>query len=460
MIKKKIHYIKIALIGVLMGITFLFFEPFIHVYLFKKHNFLEELFRPDRHEMWMRSFVISLFILFGFYAQNSLNKREELKEKFRKQSEFLNTVIEALSYPFYVIDVRDYAVKIANRAARKGTTGEIETCYHLTHRSGNPCGGEHHICPLEEVKKTKQPAIVEHIHYDTAGNAINAEVHGYPIFDENNNVIQMIECVLDITRRRQAEKELIKTIRELERSNTELEQFAYVASHDLQEPLRMVASYVQLLEKRYRDKLDTQANEFINYAVEGVIRMQRLISDLLTYSRVGTRSIEFKSVSCEDVVKQVINNLEEAIKEKKGVVTYSNLPAVTADEVQLVQLFQNLISNAIKFSQADVLPRIQIEARRQKVSNNSMEKESAHGEEIMEWVFSVKDNGIGISPEHFKRIFVVFQRLHTRSKYPGAGMGLAICKKIVGRHGGQIWVESELGKGSAFYFTIPEKKEG
>lgn len=456
-VRQKFRYYKVAFIGMGLGVLFLFFEPFIHVYVFHKAHFIDELFNPDIHELWMRSFVMSLFVFFGFYAQNSLNKREELKEKFREQSEFLNTVIEALSYPFYVIDAKDYTIKIANRAARQGVIKDKETCYHLTHRSDKPCGGEHHLCPLYEVKNTKQPAVMEHIHYDASGNAINAEVHGYPIFDENNNVTLMIEYVLDITKRKQAELELIRTIVELERSNIELEQFAYVASHDLQEPLRMVASYVQLLEKRYKDKLDAQANEFINYAVEGVNRMQRLIFDLLSYSRVGTRPLGFKFVSCEDVLKQTINNLREAVNENKAEIIYDNLPIVMADEVQLGQLFQNLIGNAIKFRREDETPCIHIEAKNRKSKRIPNEGESTDSGELTEWVFSVKDNGIGISHDHFKRIFIVFQRLHTRSKYPGTGIGLAICKKIVERHGGEIWVESELGKGTVFYFTIPEK---
>jgi PAS domain S-box-containing protein len=226
---------------------------------------------------------------------------------------------------------------------------------------------------------------------------------------------------------------------ELARSNAELQQFAYIASHDLQEPLRMVTSYLQLFARRYQNQLDTNADEFIAYAVDGATRMQALINDLLAYSRVGTRNLPFEAVDCNLVVKQVIRNLQIAIAESQATVTYDSLPTVIGDETQLAQVFQNLISNAIKF-RGVALPRVHITASRQN----------------REWCFSVQDNGIGIEPDYADRIFVIFQRLHSRTEYPGTGIGLAICKKIVERHGGRIWIESELGQGTTFHFTIPE----
>ncbi len=241
----------------------------------------------------------------------------------------------------------------------------------------------------------------------------------------------------DITDRKQAEERLRQITIEMQHSNTELEQFAYVISHDLQEPLRMVSSYTQLLAKRYRSKLDADADEFITYAVDGAKRMQALLGDLLEYSRVGTRGKSFSLTDSEDIIKQAMANLKIAIEESGALVSYDTLPAIMADEGQLVQLFQNLIGNAIKFRGQEP-PHVHISAkRRRKVI-----------------IFSVRDNGIGIDSQHSKSIFEIFRRLHTREEYPGTGMGLSICKKIVERHGGHIWVQSRPGEGSTFYLTI------
>jgi PAS domain S-box-containing protein len=229
---------------------------------------------------------------------------------------------------------------------------------------------------------------------------------------------------------------------ELSRSNADLEQFAYVASHDLQEPLRMVASYLQLLERRYRGKLDDTADEFIDYAVDGATRMQTLINDLLNYSRVDSRGKSFVLTPCSAILDRAIANLRTAIEATGATITYVPLPEIMADATQLTQLFQNLIGNALRFC-SDQPPKIHIGAQRQADA----------------WLFSVQDNGIGIDSEYADRIFLIFQRLHSRGEYPGTGIGLAICKKIVERHGGNIWVESQLGKGSTFYFTIPDRGE-
>ncbi len=224
------------------------------------------------------------------------------------------------------------------------------------------------------------------------------------------------------------------------RSNKELEQFAYVASHDLQEPLRAVTSYAQLLARKYQGNLDAKADKYINYLVEGATRMQQLINDLLEFSRVGTRSKELVPTACEVVLSHVLDNLKVAIAESNAVVTHDPLPTVMGDEIQLIQLLQNLISNAIKFHREEP-PRVHVKAEQ--------------GEKEKEWVFSVRDNGIGMDSEYFERIFTIFQRLHSKSEYPGTGIGLAVCKKIVECHGGRIWLESELGVGTVFYFTLP-----
>jgi signal transduction histidine kinase len=224
---------------------------------------------------------------------------------------------------------------------------------------------------------------------------------------------------------------------ELERSNTDLEQFAYVASHDLQEPLRMVAGYTQLLAKRYQGKLDADADQYIRFIVDGAAHMQGLIKDLLAYSRLGSREEKVAVTDCEIVLQTALAALRAPIQESGAVVTHDPLPTVTADEFQLLQLLQNLIGNAIKFHNAKP-PEIHVSCRR----------------DGQQWIFSVKDNGLGIEPRHFDRIFVIFQRLHSRQDYPGTGIGLALCKKIVERHGGRIWVESKPGTGSTFYFSL------
>ena len=235
----------------------------------------------------------------------------------------------------------------------------------------------------------------------------------------------------------QSIESLLATQAELARSNAELEQFAYVASHDLQEPLRMVASYVGLLERRYRGRLDSDADDFIEFAVDGARRMQALLSGLLDLSRVGTRGRELESTESDAALRDALINLEQAIAEAGAEVIHEPLPAVLGDRIQLTQLFQNLISNAVKFNAADS-PQVTVSASR----SGSM------------WEFAVADNGIGIDPAHFDRIFQVFQRLHTRDTYEGTGIGLSVCRKIVERHGGAIWPESAKGQGTTFRFTL------
>jgi light-regulated signal transduction histidine kinase (bacteriophytochrome) len=242
----------------------------------------------------------------------------------------------------------------------------------------------------------------------------------------------------EIAERKRARDDLKRTTDQLERSREDLSQFAYAASHDLQEPLRAVRGFVELLQRSYQGKLDATADEYIAFAVDGARRMQRMVDDLLSYSRVGTHGKPLEPVDCNRVVDQAVADLETAIAEHSAAVTREELPTVTADRRQLVQLFRNLVDNAIKF-RSDQPPRVHISARR------------TGGE----WVFSVCDNGLGIDPKYAERIFLIFRRLHEPEKYPGTGAGLAIAKRIVQRHGGRIWVESEAGKGAAFSFTMP-----
>jgi PAS domain S-box-containing protein len=259
---------------------------------------------------------------------------------------------------------------------------------------------------------------------------------------ESAEGILVTAAIRDISVRKQSEEHLVKTVAELKRSNDELQQFAYVSSHDLQEPLRMVSSYTQLLAKRYKGRLDSDADEFITFAVDGCNRMQGLIQDLLAYSRAGTNGKALLEVSTEDALQKALTNLRIAIENGHAVITHDPLPVLTTDETQLTQVFQNLVGNAIKYHAAEA-PRVHVSATRD--SGN-------------EWTFSVRDNGLGIDPQYFERIFIIFQRLHGRDEFEGTGIGLAICKKILERLGGRIWVESQPGKGSTFYFSLPENE--
>jgi light-regulated signal transduction histidine kinase (bacteriophytochrome) len=240
--------------------------------------------------------------------------------------------------------------------------------------------------------------------------------------------------IRDITEQREAEEAL-------KRSNAELQQFAYVASHDLQEPLRMVTAYLSLLEKNYADSFDSRARQYMDFAFEGGLRARDLIRDLLEFSRVDTQGRPFHRTDMEGVVGQVLKNLTVQIKEDEASITRDRLPTIMADDLQMVQVMQNLVSNAIKFH-GEESPKVHISCE----------------EGGKEWVFSVRDNGIGIDPQFRDRLFVLFQRLHPREEYDGTGIGLAVTKKIVERHGGRIWLESELGKGTVFYFTMPRRE--
>jgi len=291
--------------------------------------------------------------------------------------------------------------------------------------------GEKHSVRFEKRYIRKSGAIV----WVDLSVALACDASGVPQYE--------IALFDDITERKKAEAALREAHEELKRSNAELEQFAYVASHDLQEPLRMVSSYTQLLMRRYGDKLDGDAKDFTAFIVDGATRMKQLIEDLLAYSRVGTRDKNFKPVDAESSLKRALTNLRAAIQDSGATVTQDKLPTIPCDEVQLAQLFQNLIGNALKFRKPDVAPAVHVGA----------------AEQGAEWEFMVRDNGIGIEPQYFERIFMVFQRLHDKGEYPGTGIGLAIVKKVVERHGGRIWVQSQPGAGTTFHFTMPKERK-
>ena len=293
---------------------------------------------------------------------------------------------------------------------------------------------------LDNVERRKQGISEKHeFKFKTKdGKDIWTYMSTNPVMDEKGNLLSCCALVYNITDRKKSDQQMLQLTEDLKRSNQELEQFAYVASHDLQEPLRAVTSYTQLLAQRYQGNLDAKADKYINHIVDGATRMQQLINDLLAYSRLGTQGKKLELADCNAAVQQSLRNLQIAIAEKKAAIACDEMPTVMADESQLVQLFQNLIANSIKFCRQDI-PLIDIAARRRE----------------NEWLFYVRDNGIGIDPEYADRIFIIFQRLHGRREYPGTGIGLAMCKRIVERHGGRIWVESQEGKGATFCFTIP-----
>jgi len=283
------------------------------------------------------------------------------------------------------------------------------------------------------------------------------QVYVVPERDSNHFITSVMTIGRDVTRLRQTEETARKLAEELQRSNQELEQFAYIASHDLQEPLRAITSFTQLLAKEYQAQLDGDADMYIEFIVDGATRMQQLIRDLLNYSRVGRYELQLQPIDCNAILERVKKDLQVAISENQAMITADPLPTITADPNQMTHLLQNLISNSLKYrSEAD--PRIHISAKRQIVAEtiDSSHNGSSQGtREPEEWLFSLQDNGIGIEPQYAQRIFGIFQRLHTSDEYPGTGLGLAICQKIVERHEGRIWVESQLGQGATFFFTIP-----
>ena len=326
-----------------------------------------------------------------------------------------------------------------------GQPGDFVGCIHaLTDPAG--CGHSLHCasCPVRNtfasVLRTGQPVhdVEAEAILSVEGNEVRLwlEVSADPlVLDGKRHVILSMN---NITARKQAEETLQQTAEALERSNKDLEQFASVASHDLQEPLRTVSGFVQLLQKKYGNRLDSEADQFIEYAVDGTRRMETLIKDLLAYARVSTRGVELTPTDAGAAFRQALDNLHATIQEAGAEITHGKLPTVRADGSQLVQLFQNLIGNALKF-QGESPTKIHVDVCRNEDH----------------WLFSVRDNGIGIAPESLDRIFLIFERLHTRTEYPGTGIGLAICKRIVDRHGGRIWAESEPGQGTTFSFTLP-----
>ena len=359
--------------------------------------------------------------------------RKQAEEALAAKAQEWQTTFDASNDAIWLLD-KDQRVVRSNKMADQiwqlpSGSALRKHCWEIVHSTAEPIPD----CPFQRARRSKHRETLE-LQLGEGWYQVTAD----PILDAAGKFTGAVHLVSDITERKRAEEKQKALASELDRSNKELEQFAYVASHDLQEPLRMVSSYMQLIAKRYQGKLDSDADEFIAFAVDGSVRMQRMINDLLGYSRVGTRGRPFEPTNIESVLGNVLENLKLAIEESSAAVTHDPLPTVSGDESQLAQLFQNLVGNSIKFH-GDEPPRVHISAR--KTSDV--------------WEFSVRDHGIGIAPQFFDRVFLIFQRLSTRAEYPGSGIGLAICKKIVERHGGRIWIESKPGEGATFFFTLP-----
>jgi len=398
----------------------------------------------------------NLLALEGFISDTTERKKAE--EAVQHSEAMLRATLDAIPEAAFLMDSRGVALAgNATVAQRLGVAPEQiigANVYDLL----PPDVAARRRGYVAQVVKTGQP-----VHFEDQRGERTIENAMYPVLDAQGSVVQLSVIGLDITERKQAEIRLAEAAQELARSNADLEQFAHIASHDLQEPLRMVTSYLRLLEQRYRGRLGADADEYIAFAVDGTRRMQRLITDLLAYSRVGTGAPLPGLTDCETVVEQALSNLQVTLTESGAAVTHDPLPTVMADPGQVLQLFQNLIGNAVKFHGAEP-PRVHVSARLTSAEDGlpiseaippGVNRKSQIANRKSEWEFAVRDNGIGIAPRQFERIFMVFRRLHTPAEYPGTGIGLAICKKIVERHGGRIWVESEEGRGTTFYFTLP-----
>ncbi len=370
------------------------------------------------------------------------DERKEIKNALSRSEEFNRSIIESSSDCIKVLDIEGRLQFMSRGGQELLKIKDINQYLNMSYE--NFWKGSDYQAARGAIAEAQQGRVGRFSGYCPTADGTPTwwDVVISPINGPDGDVDRLLAVSRDITERKKAEDELRKLAAELERSNSDLQEFAYVASHDLQEPLRGIASFTALLEKRYKGKLDEKADEFIDYIIDDVKRMQMLIKDLLQYSSASTKGIVFRPVNCSVVLEQALFNLRLAIEESLAEVTYVLLPHVMGDESQLSRLFQNLIGNAIKFRGEEPI-KIHI---------------SAHRKED-EWVFSIRDTGIGIDPKQSDRIFAIFQRLHNRAEYTGTGIGLAVCKKIVERHNGRIWVESEPRKGSTFYFTIPDRRE-
>ena len=401
----------------------------------------------------VKTYLFGLFVLvllFCLYVLQSSSQSRKLRSQLLETREDLISTTVSKSYVDNILKSMAETLMVIDTA---GTIQRVNQAaisllgYERHELIGRSAGDlfEEGVDVLSLLKQSELNDVIRRV--DTSvvtkdGRHVAVSLSGSVMRDDDGEIQGMVCVAQDITERKRTHEMLERQTQELARSNSELEQFAWVASHDLQEPLRMVASYTQLLSKRYKGRLDADADEFIAFAVDGATRMRRLINALLELSRVGTRGKDFEATDCDAIYDRTLVNLQGLVEESGAVVTHDRLPTVMGDVTQLGQLFQNLIANAIKF-RGDEQLTVHVGA----------EQRNGH------WEFCVRDNGIGIDPEYAERIFVVFQRLHGKGDRPGTGIGLSICKKIVELHGGRIWVKSQPDEGAAFYFTLPLNEE-
>ncbi len=359
------------------------------------------------------------------------SKCQLVESELRQQNKFFHHVLESLTHPFYVLDANNYTIIMANSAARLGNLDDHPTCYALTHRRQFPCDGTEHTCPLQEVKRTKQPVIVEHVHYDKDGNPRDMEVHAYPIFDERGNVAQMIEYSLDITDRKRLEKEIQDYADKIKR-------FAYSVSHDLKNPLISIYGLTRLLQKHYRDRLDDKGKLFCDQIAQESQHALLLIEEINTLIRTKENPLTFENLNLQEILAQVREEFQTTLTNRQvQLAEPENLPTVKADRMSLLRVFRNLIDNALKYG-GPTLSRITI---------GYQDREDSH-------VFSIQDNGIGVVPTECENIFGAFHRGNSSRGQEGTGLGLAIVREIAQRHGGQAWAEPCTESGVIFYFSL------
>jgi signal transduction histidine kinase len=356
------------------------------------------------------------------------------EEKIRRQNEFLNRVLESLPYPFYVLDANDYTIKIANPAAHLGDLSLNSTCYGLTHRRPNPCNGLDHTCPLQQIKKTKKPLTVEHIHYNQDGNPKDVEVHAFPIFDDKGNVAQLIEYVQDITERKKMEA-AIKNYAE------KIKLLAYSVSHDLKNPLVGISGLTNFLCRHYLNVLDDKGKSLCDQISKSLEQVLKLIEEVNVYIRTKELPLNFEQIRPKEILDQVrseflITMSDHGIKWSEP----DNIQEIKADKISFLRAIRNFVDNALKYG-----------------GGNLSEIKIGYEESGEFHIFSVSDNGVGIDQEHLQKVFEIFQRDDTSRGVEGTGLGLSIVKEIAGKHGGKTWAEPSPGRGVTFYLSISKR---